>query len=184
MERQYFLNELQQKLVEDNMSLVGFVIKKYICSMPFEYDDMVSIGYIGLCIAAATFSTAKNHTFSTYAVKIICRTIWREFRHSTRQKRGGFEFQMSLNEAIGDDLEYMDMIVDNSVDVEFDALNKVICADLWNIVPTYTEMESKRMNGVEYARMLGVANSTITERKKREFKAARKYLFSKGVVAV
>lgn len=181
--KDYYLTDEQRKLAEENVNLVSFAINKYICSIPFEYDDMVSIGYIGLCKAAAGFNVAKNHAFSTYATKVICRTIWREVQYSTRQKRGGLEVPMSLNDAIEDDLEYMDMLIDNSVDVEIDAINKAICADLWNMVPTYVGMENNGMTGKEYAEMLGVSNTTITERRKREFAAARKYLFSKGIVA-
>ena len=181
--RDYYLTDKQRKLVEENISLVRFAINKYICSTPFEYDDMVSIGYIGLCKAAARFNATKNHTFSTYATKVICRTIWREYKYATRQKRGGLEVPISLNDAIGDNLECMDILIDNSVNVEFDAINKAVCADLWNMVPTYVGMENNGMTGKEYAEMLGVSNTTITERRKREFAAARKYLFSKGIVS-
>ena len=184
MECQYFLTESQQKLVEDNMSLVRFAISKYICSIPFEYDDMMSIGYIGLCKAAARFNVTQNHTFSTYAIKTICRTIWREVQYSTRQKRGGLEVPMSLNlpSRYDEDEELINILIDKNTDVEFDAINKVICADLWSMVPTYVDMEAKHMNGTEYAKMLGVCSTTIVERRKREFKAARKYLLSKGIV--
>lgn len=183
--KDYYLTDEQRKLAEENMNLVRFAINKYICSTPFEYDDMVSIGYIGLCKAAARFNAIKNHTFSTYATKVICRTIWREVQYSTRQKRGGLEVPMSLNlsSRYDEDEELIDILVDKSTDVEFDAINKAICANLWNMVPTYVEMESKGMTGREYAEMLGVSNTTITERRKREFKAARKYLFSKGIVS-
>lgn len=183
--RDYYLTDEQRKLVEENMSLVRFAIKKYTCSTPFEYDDMVSIGYIGLCKAAAKFNVAKNHTFSTYATKVICRTIWREVQYSTRQKRGGLEVPMSLNlsSRYDEDEELVDILVNKNTDVEFDAINKAICADLWNIVPTYVSMENNGMTGKEYAEMLGVSNTTITERRKREFEAARKYLFSKGIVS-
>lgn len=183
--RDYYLTDKQCKLVEENMSLVRFAINKYICSIPFEYDDMVSIGYIGLCKAAARFNATKNHTFSTYATKVICRTIWREVQYSTRQKRGGLEVPTSLNlsSRYDEDEELVDMLVDKNTDVEFDAINKAICADLWSMVPTYVDMEAKHMNGAEYAKMLGVCSTTITERRKREFATARKYLFSKGIVS-
>lgn len=183
--RDYCLTDEQRKLAEENISLVKFAINKYICSMPFEYDDMISIGYIGLCKAAAGFNATKNHTFSTYATKVICRTIWREVQYFTRQKRGGLEVPMSLNlsSRYDEDEELIDVLVDKNTDVEFDAINNAICADLWNMVPTYVGMENNGMTGKEYAKMLGVSNTTITERRKREFAAAREYLFSKGIVS-
>ena len=90
---------------------------------------------------------------------------------------------LNLSSRYDEDEELVDMLVDKNTDVEFDAINKAICADLWSIVPTYVSMENNGMTGKEYAEMLGVSNTTITERRKREFEAARKYLFSKGIVS-
>ena len=66
----------QQLLVENNLGLVGKVIKDKVHGMgtnsAFTYDDLFQIGCIGLCKAAAT---DKGGCFSTYAYRLIWNEI-------------------------------------------------------------------------------------------------------------
>lgn len=66
----------QQKIVEDNMGLVGKVIKDKVHGLgqltANSYDDLFQIGCIGLCKAAAT---DKGGCFSTYAYRLIWNEI-------------------------------------------------------------------------------------------------------------
>ena len=70
------LNEEQKKKVEENMGLVGKVIKDKIHGAGqmgiYSYEDLMQIGYIGLCKAAYT---DKGGCFSTYAYRIIYNTL-------------------------------------------------------------------------------------------------------------
>jgi len=80
------LNLEQQKKVEDNMGLVGKVIKDKVRNMNripgYSYDDLFQIGCIGLCKAAAT---DKGGTFSTYAYRLIWNEICDALAYSTRK---------------------------------------------------------------------------------------------------
>ncbi len=75
----------QQKTVENNMGLVGKVIKDKVHGLGhagnFAYDDLYQIGCIGLCKAAAT---DKGGCFSTYAYRLIWNEICDELIRSTR----------------------------------------------------------------------------------------------------
>ena len=66
----------QQLLVENNLGLVGKVIKDKVHGLgtnsAFTYDDLFQIGCIGLCKAAAT---DKGGCFSTYAYRLIWNEI-------------------------------------------------------------------------------------------------------------
>ena len=66
------LTEQQQKLVEENMGLVGKVIKDKVHGLNnmffYTYEDLFQIGCIGLSKAAAT---DKGGVFSTYAYRLI-----------------------------------------------------------------------------------------------------------------
>ena len=66
----------QQTIVEENMGLVGKVIKDKVHGLgqdtAFCYDDLFQIGCIGLCKAAAT---DKGGCFSTYAYRLIWNEI-------------------------------------------------------------------------------------------------------------
>lgn len=74
----------QRKVVEDNLGLVGKVIKDKRCwsdSGFFTYDDLFQIGCIGLCKAAAT---DKGGCFSTYAYRVIWNEICDALRSAAR----------------------------------------------------------------------------------------------------
>ena len=84
----------QMRIVEENMGLVGKVIKDKVHGLGQagtpEYDDLFQIGCIGLCKAAAT---DKGGCFSTYAYRLIWNEILDELARSTRlvQKEQGSE---------------------------------------------------------------------------------------------
>lgn len=76
----------QQKLVEDNMGLVGTVIKDKV-HFPagiYTYDDLYQIGCIGLCKAVVT---DRGGCFSTYAYRLIWNEICDALIRSSRQSR-------------------------------------------------------------------------------------------------
>ncbi len=81
----YELTTAQQKIVEDNLGLVGKVIQDKVhglgLSTLYSYEDLFQIGCIGLCKAAAT---DKGGTFSTYAYRIIWHEICDVLIRSTR----------------------------------------------------------------------------------------------------
>lgn len=78
----------QQRVVEENMGLVGKVIKDKVHGLGqsggYSYDDLFQIGCIGLCKAAAT---DKGGCFSTYAYRLIWNEICDELIRATRLKQ-------------------------------------------------------------------------------------------------
>ncbi len=81
------LSEAQRQLVQDNMGLVGKVIKDKVhgWNQPglYTYDDLFQIGCIGLCKAAAT---DKGGCFSTYAYRLIWNEICNALIYATRRE--------------------------------------------------------------------------------------------------
>ena len=75
----------QQRVVEENMGLVGKVIKDKVHGIgqdsSFTYDDLFQIGCIGLCKAAVT---DKGGCFSTYAYRLIWNEICDALIKATR----------------------------------------------------------------------------------------------------
>lgn len=64
------LNAEQAKMVEENMNLVPFVLKRM--NIPLEYyDDAVSEGNLGLMQAVYCFNQNLGYRFSTFAYKVI-----------------------------------------------------------------------------------------------------------------
>ena len=87
------LTPKQQRIVEENMGLVGKVIKDKVHGIGqqgvFTYEELFQIGCIGLCKAAAT---DKGGCFSTYAYRLIWNEICNALVKSTRIN----EYEMTL----------------------------------------------------------------------------------------
>lgn len=76
----------KQQLIEDNMDLVYFIIRKYYPKY-IDDEDIIQCGMVGLCIAAEKWDEEKG-AFSTYASTNIRYAIWNEFRRY-RNKHSG-----------------------------------------------------------------------------------------------
>ncbi len=67
-------NNNVELLIAENISLVKRLV--YRLGFPAsEFDDFVSVGYIGLIKAARTYDINKDYAFSTYAGKCINNEI-------------------------------------------------------------------------------------------------------------
>jgi len=68
------LNDKQRKLVQKYLNLVHFCIQRFINpyngARKIDYDELLSEGYLALCVAAQSFKKGKS-SFSTYAVRVI-----------------------------------------------------------------------------------------------------------------
>lgn len=84
------LTELQRRRVEENMGLVGLVIKERVHGIDqigiFSYDDLFQIGTIGLCKAAQTDRPGRG-AFSTYAYRLIYNEIMTQLDYATLRRR-------------------------------------------------------------------------------------------------
>jgi DNA-directed RNA polymerase specialized sigma subunit len=77
----------QKQLAEDNVKLVGGVIKfikarRWIYADLLDDEDMRSAGLLGLCKAALYFDSTKGVKFSTYAWSCIINEIEKEAQSS------------------------------------------------------------------------------------------------------
>ncbi len=80
------LTKEQQKLVEDNLGLVGKVIKDKVHGLDtmyfYTYDDLFQIGCIGLSKAAMK---DKGGCFSTFAYRLIWNEICDALAYATKR---------------------------------------------------------------------------------------------------
>lgn len=103
----------KEHLVLQNLKLVYYLIKQMgIERNDSNYDDIVSIGKIGLIKAAITFDSSKKNTFSTYASRCINNEILMYFRKSKK-----YANNISLDETLTDhdDCILGNAIIDTSV---------------------------------------------------------------------
>ena len=70
-------------LIKHNLRLVAHVVNKYY-SNENDYEDLISIGSIGLIKAVNNFNYEKQIKFATYAVRCIENEILMFFRHQKK----------------------------------------------------------------------------------------------------
>lgn len=86
-------------LVERNLRLVAYVLKKY-AGAPEDMEDMISCGTIGLIKAVNTYVPGKGTRLATYAAKCIENEILMLLRGHKKIAR-----EVSLYEPMGTDKE-------------------------------------------------------------------------------
>jgi len=62
--------EAKNVLIERNLRLVAFIVKKY-SNHSKENDDLISVGTIGLIKAITTYKNSKGTRLATYAARCI-----------------------------------------------------------------------------------------------------------------
>jgi len=94
------LTNVQQIMVEENMGLVGTVIKDNVKCIGkigiFTYDDLFQIGCVGLIRAAERYIPGDSK-FSTYAYVMIRNEIFNALEYATVRRR----YESVTDEAIG-----------------------------------------------------------------------------------
>ena len=133
--------EARNKLIEGNQGLVLFVANQYAGS-GVEFEDLASIGMVGLIKAADTFRPEKKIKFATYAVTCIRNEIRMYFRQSQKYKK-----EISLNSVLG-------------IDEEGNELH------LFDIMETGSDDISRRLEDADDRAMLMSAIKSLPERER------------------
>ena len=170
--------EARQLLIEHNMRLIVHIARKY--KVPgCTFDDLISIGTIGLIKAVDTFRYEVGARFATYGAKCVQNEILMFFR--SRKKH---QSDVSINDTIdidkdGNPLTYLDIIsTDESVERELDLkihtenLNKYITAVLTErerdiVILRYGLMGYKPLAQREVAEHLGISRSYVSRIEKK-----------------
>ncbi len=91
--------EARNKLIEHNLRLVAHIVKKFDYHT-MDFDDLISIGTIGLIKGVDTFTSTKGNRLTTYCAKCIQNEILMYFRANNKNTKN-----ISLNEPVGFDKE-------------------------------------------------------------------------------
>ena len=119
------LSSEKQHLVLNNQKLVYYMIHKLgIIPNSSEYDDIISIGTMGLIKAAIIFDFSKNVAFSTYASRCIKNEVLMYFRKTNKAIK-----EISIDKTIGENqegknLRLLDVIEDPNSDFVQNIANK------------------------------------------------------------
>jgi RNA polymerase sigma factor (sigma-70 family) len=97
----------EDELVRQNIPLVISIASKFRPNPPNDYDDIISVGMIGLLKAIRAFDPSRGLQLSTLATNIIRREIIRELSKTNNKKNESLNFD--LEESSGGDniIEYL-----------------------------------------------------------------------------
>lgn len=98
--------EERQKLIEENMKLAYWMANRY-RQCGIEYDDLVSVCFLGLVKAADGYVPEKGK-FSGYAAKVM----WNEILQELRRDRRRIKYCVSLEDEAGDGMQIASLIPD------------------------------------------------------------------------
>lgn len=164
-------DELNTTNVERNMGLVYYIAKRYTETQesntrePFE--DLVSIGTIGLIKAVNTFDASKGFKFATYATRCINNEILMNFRRNKKKRQ-----EISMQTPIHVDDNGNVMTIENTIDEKID-MNQEDDSRLQEMLDCLPMVEDKRNRNIlllflagkrqkEIARIMGISQSYIS----------------------
>lgn len=162
------LTQAQQRKVEQNLGLVGKVIKDKVHNPGqnsiYSFDDLYQIGCIGLCKAAYSDS---GGCFSTFAYRLIWNEICTALIYANRRAAKECELIPEIlgQEDYTDELHELGMILDRLEATSSEAMAKGIRA---------IRLSAEGYSSAEIGRILGESAKCVTARISR----TRKYLRS------
>ena len=140
--------DARQMLIEHNMRLIVHVARKY--KVPgCTFDDLISIGTIGLIKGISTFRPDKNVRLATYASRCIENEILMHFR-SQKKLQGEVSLSDTLDsDGEGNALSLMDVIsVDDDMLENLDARDS--CIQVRKLVEECLEEREKMIITMRY----------------------------------
>lgn len=104
----------RSKLIEHNLRLVVYIAKKFE-STGIEFEDLISIGSVGLIKAVKTFNGNKNIKLATYASRCIENEMLMQLRKKSKLKG-----EVSLEKPLCDDGEGNELVLADIIASEDD----------------------------------------------------------------
>lgn len=149
--------DARAKLIEHNLRLVAHIAKKF-QNTNLEYDDMISIGTIGLIKAVSTYRKG-NTALATYAARCIENEILMTIRSLKRIRN-----DISLNDPIGTDkdgceINLMDVLPSKEEDVTDTVEKKIEAGRIKRLILTELDERERMVMLLRYGLMDGVVRA-------------------------
>lgn len=177
-------DEARQKLIEHNMRLIVHIARKY--KVPgCTFDDLISIGAVGLIKAVRSYDMNTGTSLSTYAARCIENEILMSLRQSRKQQS-----DISLNEPLGTDhdgnsVSFADLLGTAPDLVEEEVRRRITLTKVQKALPNLPDRERTVLtlryglkDGVvhpqhEIAKLLGISRSYVSRVEKRGIELLR-----------
>ena len=178
--------EARNILIEHNLRLVAHISKKYISAVKLssaDFDDLVSIGTIGLIKGIDSFNPEKNVRVVTYVSRCIENEILMYIR-STKKSIGDIFLQDPVGHDFdGNEITVMDVIRSEENPVPDEVGQKIEMADIINkmsdvlderelliLKMRYGLYSGEEITQREIADMLGISRSYVSRIEKKALK--------------
>ncbi|MEG0798944.1 MAG: RNA polymerase sporulation sigma factor SigK [Bacilli bacterium] len=168
-------------LIEHNLRLVVFLAKKYDNS-PYDLEDLVSIGSIGLIKGINTYKLDKNIKLATYASRCIDNEILM-FLRKNKRKTSEISFEDSINadcdgnelhleDILGTEINVVEKEFENKLDLMLmlEEIHKLNERDRKIMIMRYGLLNTKEYTQKEVADILEISQSYISRIEKKVIK--------------
>lgn len=99
----------RQLLIEKNLRLVAYIVKKYNTSER-EIEDLISIGTIGLIKGVDSFDGSKNIRLATYCARCIENEILMYIRTEKKSSKNVYLYDSIGSDKEGNEISLIDVI--------------------------------------------------------------------------
>ena len=111
-----------EQLISQNIRLVYYVVFKYYADLIklVGKDDVVSVGKIGLVIAAQRYDPTRGTKFSTYAITVISQQIYKEIIQKEKRRKKKGDYKLVYLDGDSEDMEdkgFYEMIGQDDADL-------------------------------------------------------------------
>lgn len=183
--------DAKQILVERNLRLVVYIAKKFE-NTGIDFEDLISIGTIGLMKAVNTFNVDKNIKLATYASRCIENEILMQLRKSTKIRnevsideplnKDSDGNELLLSDILGTDNDITSRGLENEVDMNLlkSAISKLNDREKYIMQLRFgIDFKGKERTQKEVADKLGISQSYISRLEKKIMNKMKKDIISK-----
>lgn len=179
------MEESRNEKVLKNMKLIYQIVKNLgIRRSDLDYEDIVSIGVIGLIKAVNTFDKTKKFEFSTYASRCIKNEIFMSYRANKKWNKNISMYSPIFKEE-NNEILLMDVIENKDKDVLDEIINKEKLNKVMSIILNYLQAKERtimfynigKKTQLEIAENLGLSQSYVSRKITEIKKQIRKVYF-------
>ena len=183
MSKTYVLNDKQRKLVEKNLKIVPYFLRRLPCKNT-EYEDLLSVGNIGLIKATATYDASANNTFGTYAKKCIENEFYMAKRKTkNRSKEISLESIVTCKEEGDDKISLKDIVLVDPTDItkgieERDSLERTLelLLNMSSLKLKEKQVVFYRLGQIEIGEKVDLSQGSISRVIKNAFSKVRNFI--------
>ena len=169
----------RQLLIEKNLRLVAYIVKKYNTS-DRELDDLLSIGTIGLIKGVDSFDGSKKIRLATYCARCIENEILMYIRTEKKSSKNVYLYDSIGSDKEGNEISIIEIVSDEEKDIVEDCIfdERIACLykkmgrvlnkrEMTVISERYGLFGNDEKTQCELAKELGISRSYVSRIEKK-----------------